>query len=223
MSICPSKDIHSVYIDGELPEEFKSEYLAHVEVCSKCKEELNRLKALRQAFAQDRENIKLTQEQLDRGYEKLEDMLNFKKVTTHLDFSKFYPLINRLVPAMAAAILIVCFLPMGMNRLKRQSQELDYVSKNSKIEARFEKAFDNAIEAAFDYKNSGSLIKSTEYLATVDLEKILQERLQNPSNIYSNLHTSIQTGIQAHNAAFINVYNTQENLYNEEYSPFVGF
>ena len=33
MSFCPSKDIHSVYLDNELPEVYKAEYEAHIAVC----------------------------------------------------------------------------------------------------------------------------------------------------------------------------------------------
>ena len=46
MSFCPSKDIHSVYLDGELPENYKAEYELHVSHCEKCRKELEQLKAV---------------------------------------------------------------------------------------------------------------------------------------------------------------------------------
>ena len=45
MSFCPSKDIHSVYLDGELPENYKAEYELHISHCEKCRKELEQLKA----------------------------------------------------------------------------------------------------------------------------------------------------------------------------------
>ena len=43
MSFCPSKDIHSVYLDGELPENYKAEYELHISHCEKCRKELEQL------------------------------------------------------------------------------------------------------------------------------------------------------------------------------------
>ena len=31
MSGCPEKDLHSIYIDGEMPEKYAKEYEAHIE------------------------------------------------------------------------------------------------------------------------------------------------------------------------------------------------
>lgn len=47
MSACPQKDIHSVYIDGELPEKFRAEYEAHIAGCAACQAELATLRNLR--------------------------------------------------------------------------------------------------------------------------------------------------------------------------------
>ena len=50
MSFCPSKDIHSVYLDGELPEVYKAEYESHLKICPTCQKELDKIKALRGIF-----------------------------------------------------------------------------------------------------------------------------------------------------------------------------
>lgn len=46
MSTCPQKDIHSVYIDGELPEKYRAEYEAHIATCPDCQAALARLRTL---------------------------------------------------------------------------------------------------------------------------------------------------------------------------------
>ena len=48
---CPQKDIHSVYIDGELPETYRAEYEAHVASCARCQAELAKLRRLHELLA----------------------------------------------------------------------------------------------------------------------------------------------------------------------------
>ena len=50
MYTCPEKDIHSVYIDNELPEAYIAEYEAHVKNCPKCAAELALLRNLNSVF-----------------------------------------------------------------------------------------------------------------------------------------------------------------------------
>ena len=50
MSTCPEKDLHSIYLDGELPEEFLKEYENHVAGCEKCKAELEKLRKVSVPF-----------------------------------------------------------------------------------------------------------------------------------------------------------------------------
>ena len=59
MSFCPSKDIHSIYLDNELPEIYKAEYEAHLKVCKACQKELDKLKAVHQLFDADSKSISL--------------------------------------------------------------------------------------------------------------------------------------------------------------------
>ncbi|MBP5452686.1 MAG: zf-HC2 domain-containing protein, partial [Treponema sp.] len=47
MSTCPEKDIHSIYLDNELPAAYVADYEAHVESCPECKAQLEKLRMLR--------------------------------------------------------------------------------------------------------------------------------------------------------------------------------
>ena len=57
MSFCPSKDIHSVYLDNELPEIYKAEYEEHLKNCPQCQKELEKIRALHKMFTSDSVSI----------------------------------------------------------------------------------------------------------------------------------------------------------------------
>ena len=44
MYSCPTDDIHSVYIDNELPQNYVSDYENHLKVCPKCSAKVEQLK-----------------------------------------------------------------------------------------------------------------------------------------------------------------------------------
>src|SRR5574344_39831 len=81
MSTCPDKDIHSIYIDNELPAAYVAEYEAHVKSCPRCQAQLNKLRAFRQTFSGDAKNMMLSQAALDAGFERLQARLSYSKVT----------------------------------------------------------------------------------------------------------------------------------------------
>jgi len=215
MSICPSNDIHSVFVDGELPEEFKEEYLSHISSCDKCKKVLETMKCIRHSLIQDKDSIILSKAHIDKGYEKLEDMLDFKKITSHLDFSKFTPLINRLVPAVAAALLIAFFLPVGLKRAFAPQYSADYISQILSTQSPFNA---QTISSVIEQENSTSLIKSAQYLTSINLENIIENKTET-----HNIYAPTENIISPNSTEFINVYNSNQNLYNVTYSPFIGF
>ena len=71
MSFCLSKDIHSIYLDKELPENYKLEYEEHVKNCPECQKELNKLKLIHDALKSDSDSIKLDDDFLEKSYERL--------------------------------------------------------------------------------------------------------------------------------------------------------
>ena len=81
MSTCPEKDIHSVYLDNELPLAYVAEYEAHLQSCEKCHKELERLKSLRSILKQDSSSLDLTQKQKDESFERLQARLSYSKIT----------------------------------------------------------------------------------------------------------------------------------------------
>ena len=82
MSTCPENDIHSVYLDGELPEEFLQEYEAHVASCPECSKKLEALTRLKGFVHEDSASIVFSQKNLDDSFARLQAKMsynNFKK------------------------------------------------------------------------------------------------------------------------------------------------
>lgn len=82
MFTCPDDDIHSVYSDGELPQNFVAEYEAHVKNCPQCSAKLQKLLALKAAFKSDSNSISLSGRDLDESFVRLEARLSYKKVVS---------------------------------------------------------------------------------------------------------------------------------------------
>lgn len=81
MSTCPEKDILSIYIDGELPAKYQAEVESHLSSCEKCRKELEALRKIQAVLKKDSKNIELTQEEMDKSYERLMARLSYSKVT----------------------------------------------------------------------------------------------------------------------------------------------
>lgn len=79
MSFCPTKDIHSVYLDNELPEIYKAEYELHLKNCPACQKELEKIKSLRNLYAADSESINPDSHFLDESFERLQIKMAYNR------------------------------------------------------------------------------------------------------------------------------------------------
>lgn len=115
MYSCPTDDIHSIYLDNELPADFAKEYLSHIETCEKCKAKLESLRGLKTAFKTDSNSIKLDQQFLDQSFERLQTKMRYKKnaVVVHQ-----FPVSEKTLRwgmGAAAAVLIAAVLPFSIS------------------------------------------------------------------------------------------------------------
>ncbi len=110
MFTCPEKDIHSLYIDNELPQTYIADYEAHIASCEKCRRELEKLRVLRRAFEDDGKSMDFSKKDLDSSFERLQAKMsyssNVKKKPVVFDFK---PLIY--IASGAAAALALVILP----------------------------------------------------------------------------------------------------------------
>lgn len=134
MSFCPTRDIHSVYLDNELPEAYKAEYEAHIANCPACKAELEKFKKLRGVFQSDAKSITPDAHYLDESFERLQVKMKFAKNTGINKKQKFnFNNISYAVSAVAAAAVFAVVLPVGFKAGHKAVQVVEAASSLSEI------------------------------------------------------------------------------------------
>ena len=114
---CPENDIHSIYLDGELPENFVKDYEEHVASCDKCRAKLEKLKAVRAVFAADSKSLDVDAVFKAQSFERLQSRLRFSRVVKASEPNKNIVRMKTFVPlaAAAAAVIFAFFVPIRMN------------------------------------------------------------------------------------------------------------
>jgi len=113
MSFCPTKDIHSIYLDNELPEKFKAEYELHLSSCTECQKEVERIKSLRGMFAADAESITPDSHYIDDSFQRLQIKMAYSKNTARNKKSNTTS-IKYIASAAAAAAVVALVIPLRM-------------------------------------------------------------------------------------------------------------
>jgi len=115
MSFCPSKDIHSVYLDGELPENYKAEYELHLSHCEKCRKELEQLKAVRTMFKADADALNLDEHFMDESFQRLQIKMAYSRNAGKFSQKSPFKVVSYVASGIAAAAVIALVLPLGFN------------------------------------------------------------------------------------------------------------
>lgn len=123
MSFCPSKDIHSVYLDGELPENYKAEYELHISHCEKCRKELEQLKALRAMFKADSDSLNLDEHFMDESFQRLQIKMAYAKNVGKVPQKSPFKVISYVASGVAAAAVLVLVLPLGLKANKADAAQ----------------------------------------------------------------------------------------------------
>ncbi len=140
MSFCPSNDIHSIYLDNELPLEFKAEYEKHVENCPACKAKLEKLRELNSVFEMDAKAITPDSHYMAESFERLKIKMSYSKtVVPHKSEKKFN---NFGYYAMAAAA-VVAFAFVVPLRVKNNSVQNGTVASVPYVSAGNNVSFDS--------------------------------------------------------------------------------
>ena len=113
MSFCPSKDIHSVYLDGELPENYKAEYELHISHCEECRKELEQLKALRSLFKADSDSLNLDSHFMDESFQRLQIKMAYSRNVGKVPAKSPFKVISYVASGVAAAAVLALVLPLG--------------------------------------------------------------------------------------------------------------
>ncbi len=114
MFTCPTNEIHSLYLDNELPLSHKEQYEAHLASCEKCKAQLEKLRSLRGLFAKDSDAISPDKAFMDASYERLMLKMKYSKTSGRL-YKPARRVWKFAVPALAAAAALALIIPIGLN------------------------------------------------------------------------------------------------------------
>jgi hypothetical protein len=124
MYSCPTDDIHSIYLDNELPKALAEEYEAHIQSCEKCAEKLESLRRIKNAFRADSEKIQFNDDFMDKSYERLLTKMSYAKTTKSVKVYKF-PVEPVKWAVAAAAVVVAAIVPLSItNRSKAQPETL---------------------------------------------------------------------------------------------------
>lgn len=125
MCTCPNKDIHSLYIDNELTEPYKSHYEKHLVECDSCRKEFQRQQQIHLFLQEDARSVCYSEEKIDKNFEKLQDRLKYHQVTQQKPSVFTYAL--KFAPTIAAAVAFIFLFPFN-NTTKTST---DYLALNN--------------------------------------------------------------------------------------------
>lgn len=114
MSTCPEKELLSVYLDGELPQDYVKDFESHLAVCSDCAKLYNQFKNTHENLQRQNRTITLSDSYLEGGFERLQTKMRFSlvtqeaKKTSSFNFASF----KKFAPALAAAVVFALILPI---------------------------------------------------------------------------------------------------------------
>jgi len=163
MSTCPEKDIHSVYVDGELPEKFLAEYEAHLASCEKCRSEVEKLRKLRALFSGDSKARNTDQTFTEASFSRLETKLKYSKTSKLVQSNNIlsFPVVKWAVSAgAAAAVFALIVTPQLLRGGKNTGDQAVQAIAYTELEPISEKS--PVIDGNFSYKELASLKVSDE-------------------------------------------------------------
>lgn len=137
MSTCPENDIHSVYLDGELPEEFIAEYESHVASCPECSAKLEKLTRISGILRADAKSVVFSGKELDDSFARLQAKMSYSSFKRNFDgreknsfgFKKFHG-IQCFAAGIAAAAAVAFIIPRN-SKQHYEGQKFEPVARTS--------------------------------------------------------------------------------------------
>ena len=168
MSTCPTKEIHSLYLDNELPQAHKEQYEAHIAACDKCRAEYEKLRAVRAVFEKDAQAISPDKAFLDASYERLMLKMKYSKNTGHTAAPKISSRTWKIaVPAIAAAAVLALALPLSFAMRKSNVKTMSATSSlYSKVPSQVSEQFENVSFDGIQSLATSSVLESQDAFVT---------------------------------------------------------
>lgn len=111
MSTCPEKDIHSMYADQELPEQYAAVYTSHVAGCASCRKQQQKIEHLRRLLKEDCSSLTIDNQALEQSFDRLRARMSYHSVSRRAASPLSYS-VRWAVPAAAAALVFALVLPL---------------------------------------------------------------------------------------------------------------
>lgn len=170
MSTCPDRSIHSVYLDGELPQTYLSKYESHITSCPECQKILKSFENLKKSIQKESDSVNFTKEDLDSSFNRLQVKLSYHKITGQKkNLSKFQSL-KYLATGIAAAAVVSFMLPLP----QAKNSPVQSVAKEEK----FQPITRNVLKSP-----ANNTVYSDGTFNTVELTSVFGEK---PAEDYAN-------------------------------------
>lgn len=118
------KDLVSVYIDGEMPDEFKSEFESHLSSCQNCSALYKKLLSQKALFSANKISFATDSVYLDQSFQRLQTRLSYSKNTGRHENKNVITGVRWVSSiAAAAAVLIFAVIPVSKNLLSSGNGE----------------------------------------------------------------------------------------------------
>ncbi len=193
MFTCPNKDVHSIYLDNELPAEYLEEYEAHVKNCPKCQAQLAKLRGLNSIFAADSKALSFTEKDKNDSFDRLQARLSYKKITHRtIELGKVSKgIVKDMFIGAAAAAVIAVILPLRQAETKVPVQDFTPIARMS------------------SYNLPTSSVITDENLT--DLVTFLGDEKSNTAELQA--HNSVAAAVMPFGTAFVSPdsYNTEDS------------
>ena len=144
MYSCPSDDIHSIYIDNELPLSYIKEYEAHLQVCPECAAKAERIKKMHQLFQDDKASIEKNTTDgafLDQSYMRLMTKMHYAKNTKKVQKVPVSSVVTGI--AAAAAVFVAVIIPVRLSSSGTASPKSNVVASVVPVERPQAASFSN--------------------------------------------------------------------------------
>lgn len=127
MSTSLNKDLHSVYIDGEMPESFVSQYESIVNSDEKEKNRLERMQVLHSLLQEDSKSKTVSDDFVNASFERLQTKMRYAKNTGYANSASSSSFVRPFAKyvasfAAAAAVFAVIFVPVHTNSLRNAKE-----------------------------------------------------------------------------------------------------
>lgn len=127
MSFCPSDDIHSIYIDNELPDDYKKQYEAHVNNCPDCQRKLSLLKGVSALLRQDAASVCPDRHYIDESFDRLQIKMSYRKNSFENGRKQKFNFVYLM--GAAAAVFVALIVPVRLaNIQENQNNGIGYVN-----------------------------------------------------------------------------------------------